>query len=173
MTSHSVKTGSMALDADAMMTVERFSKWTPVGVIASHTKRPDVRHSWNNSSYLCHNDLRLHSRSRYDNLRSRLNDDRSRLLIYNLGLLINDLRLLLVDYLRLLLVHNWSLLLILRLLNILGLLLVLHRLLHGWLLGVAHRHLLLGILLLWLGVLRLLLLGILRLLLRVLVVHIL
>ena len=168
MASHSVEPGSMTLDADAVVAVERLAKRTSVGIAASHTKWSHVRHAWNHASNLRYNDLWLHGLG-HDNLRSLLDYDWRWLLVNDLGLLVNNLRLLLVNHLRLLLVHNLGLLLILRLLDILRLLLVLNGLLHWRLLAIAHRHLLLRIL--WLGILLLLLLGILRLLLGILIVH--
>ena len=164
MTSHSVESSTVTLDAHAVMTVEWFAEWTTMCVLAAHAKGFDVRHA-GHASNLGHHHSRLNHWRRNYYLRSRLLNNNGR------GLLINYLRLLLVNYLRCLLIYNLRLLLVynlrLLLINNLRLLLLLVVLLRLLLWGVGlHRHLLLRVvawrlllrilLLLWVSVLLLL-----------------
>ena len=144
MTSHPVEPSTVALDANAVVTVEGLTERTPVSVLTAHAEGPYVRHT-RHTYNLGYDDRRSNQRrGKITHGLSSLNEKRCSLLInylrlllvYNLrGLLINNLWLLLIDHLwlllinnlRLLLIRNWWLLVLLRILLLLILL-------HGYLL---------------------------------------
>ena len=142
MTSHPVESSTVALDANAVMTVKRFAERATVCVLTAHAKGFYMRHTGNADNLSNYSRGPNNGRGNHYLGSWLLNNNRRRLLIYHLRLLVYDLRCLLIDNLGLLLVHNLRLLLI----DDLRLLLLRVVLLRLLLLRIGlHRHLLLRV----------------------------